>query len=172
MSELLNSDSFTNFCLDYIGVKIVAVHLVQYVEPNGNVEDDDYQLEFLCENNDVLRLATASDGERVAIYRELWKDSFTEPLSEENRKYIRDHGKWAVFNVSEQRPFSDIVGKTIGEMGGLINQFEVLAGVAFFFNDEIICFCVHCDEGKLFWGKNNPEMIKLGFKLKPLSSFA
>jgi len=41
-----------------------------------------------------------ADGEALAVRRGAWRDPFAEPLSEANRSFVREHGKWTAFDVS------------------------------------------------------------------------
>ena len=165
MTEILKNNTFTRLLKNYIGSKVIFFHLIQYVTPNGSIESNDVELEFVFEKDVLLRMTTASDGERVSISYEPWTDSFKQPISDENQQFIKDHGKWCLFDVSNQPPFSKIIGKSIIAFEGLQNQFGVLSGVAVTCEDMVMCFCVDGDEGKLFWVKDNPDMIALGFQL-------
>jgi len=163
VAEILNNEVFIGLCKDLIGAKISNFHLIRYVTPDGNLESSDIELELLFEDDLLLRLATAPDGERVTIHNKPWTDPFEEPISNENQQYILEHGKWSLFDVSKQPPFSRIVSKSISNLEGLQNQFGVLSGIEITCEDEVVCFCVDGDEGKLFWGKDNPEIIAYGF---------
>ena len=83
------------------------------MDTDGNIDSDNVEVELLCDNGFFLRLSVGPDGERVRVYQEPWVDSFKEPLSDENREFIRTHGKWCFFDVSTQFPFVSIIGKTI-----------------------------------------------------------
>ncbi len=164
MTQILKRNTFICLCKDFIGSKVISFHLIRYVAPDGSIESSDVELELVCENDVLLRMATASDGERISISHEPWTDPFKEPICDENQRFIQKHGKWSFFDLSTQPPFSKIVGKSILAFEGLQNQFGVLAGVTITCGNETVCFCVDGDEGKLFWGRDNPEMIALGFK--------
>lgn len=166
MSFVLNNENFKRICIDIINLKVVEIHLIQYVLPSGEIEDDDVELEIVFQKSSCLLLSSASDGERVHIRREPWVDPYYEPISDENREFIQESGKWSLFLANDHPSFASVIGKRINNVEKIHNEFGVLAGLAIDFQEKTLCFCVYCDEGKIFWGKDDLKMMELGFKIQ------
>ncbi len=166
MTVILNNETFKDLTKDLLNLKVVEIYLVQYVSPNGEADNSDVELEIVYNKDSFFRLSSASDGERVTIHRSPWIDPFTEPVSLENQRYINESGKWRLFVVNDHPLYASIIGKNIKKIQKIINKFGVLAGLAFTFDNKTLCYCVDCDEGKIFWDEDNTEMGELGFKLQ------
>lgn len=166
MLKTLSYNIIPDLYENFINIKIINIFIILYVSPEGYIDCDDAELEIFCENNRLLRLSTASDGERVALHRKPWIDPFMPPISKENQDYIQEYGKWVLFDIDDFPEFSVMIGEKISGIDTIINKFGVLSGLAIACGEKTICFCTYCDEGRIFWGKNNSDMATLGFRIE------
>jgi hypothetical protein len=57
-------------------------------------------------------LENSGDGETLRVRQQAWEDPFAEPLTEENRAFVAESGKWAAFDT----PAQDLLGMFIGDV--------------------------------------------------------
>ena len=76
-----------------------------------------------------MLLSPGPDGEALRIEDEQWSDPFDEPLSEENRRFIEKAGKWSVFDVSGELPFSRFIGEKVLSVAAMIIESGKVIGI-------------------------------------------
>lgn len=145
------------------GRTVSAIFLVRYVHPDGSIPDEDTILEIHFEDASVVYFKGASDGERLAIYPEPWEDPFAEPLSPENREFVRESGKWTKFDVSDQDSYAGFIGKKVIMVESIHNDVGNLAGVALFAPDGVIQFFIDGDTGFVTCDIEDAYMKKWNF---------
>jgi hypothetical protein len=67
-------------------------------------------LEIVVESGATYNLDSGSDGESLAISLDAWRDPFAEPLSDENRLFIAESGRWIARVIAAE----DVLGHLIG----------------------------------------------------------
>jgi hypothetical protein len=97
----------------------------------GFVTDDDGPLQVHFDSGALLRFDAGADGEMLRVDTIPWVDPFAEPLSGENREYVEQSGKWAEFDVSEEPPYSSLIGGTVDQVRLITLTDEKLVGIIF-----------------------------------------
>jgi hypothetical protein len=127
--------------------------------------NDKGPLQLTFNDGSVLLLKGASDGERMQPVAAKWSDPFEGPLDEANALYVEQSGKWSLFDVSGEPPFSSLIGETVSGVNPIFDNFGVLAGAQFVIGSEFLDFCVGGDEDYVFWGEHNETLIKWRYKV-------
>jgi hypothetical protein len=104
------------------------VQRVRYVF-QGAISDDDGPLQISFEGGVMLRFDAGADGETLHVDTTPWVDPFAEPLSDENREYVERSGKWTEFDVSDESPYSALIGETVYEVRLITETDGKLVGV-------------------------------------------
>jgi len=110
---------------------------------------------FLWFDDRVLCFDVEGDGERLLVSEEPWTDPFAEPLDNENAMYVAKHGKWILFDVSTERPYSDVVGASPDGILPIANALGRLTGVSLEFGETVLNVFAECDELLVTWGASN-----------------
>lgn len=130
--------------------RIVRVERLRY-DYLGRQEHEggDVQLWF---DDGVLHMTVAADGETVRVEDGPWVDPFSGPRSLDNEAYVAKHGKWNLVNVSDEVPFSGLVGKTIEQVAPLTNRFGRIIGAQIVAGEVVFNVYVYADELIVTWG--------------------
>jgi hypothetical protein len=128
-----------------IGRRVVGVRRLLYVHGGGSDEETG-ALELSFDDGSVLFFDVGSDGATVAVRAEAWADPFAEPLSDENREFVRESGKWTAFDVSGDPRFAPLVGQHLEEVAANIQFGHVVAGLDLSFSTGTIHVVVEFDE--------------------------
>jgi len=91
---------------------VTRVRRVFYVF-GDEVDRDSGPVELTFSDGTAVLFDAGADGEALAVRCGEWDDPFAEPLSEENRAFVRDHGKWTAFDVTTEDPPARLVGNPI-----------------------------------------------------------
>jgi hypothetical protein len=122
-----------------------------WYEVGGTLDERDGPLELEFAEGS-LTFEAASDGERLVIRSEPWKDEFSEPMTDANRRYVAEHGKWVKKEVSNQAPYAGLIGNEIETVTPLKNRFGSIAGVELGSRGLQLCFFVDGDEAEVRLG--------------------
>lgn len=137
-------------CLDeVVGSNLSGIARILY-EFDGENEPDDGALELRTEGFIVL-LDGSSDGESLRVRKAAWKDPFGEPLSPDNERYVREHGRWRRVDCSDLENYSDFVGREVTEFRTLINEHGRIAGLRLSVPGRTMWFVVQGDECHVRW---------------------
>ena len=110
-----------------VGAVISAVRRHHYVF-EGTVERTRGAIEFDFTNGRTILLDEAADGQSVRVTSERWVDPFREPLTAMNRDYVARSGKWTVFDVTGEAPYSLVVGQVVEGIDLVRNESSSLSG--------------------------------------------
>lgn len=132
-----------------VGRRLTYVARVLY-EYRGEIGADDGAIEVGTDRGVVL-LEGDRDGESLRIRAEAWEDPFKEPLSEENRRYVDEHGRWRRVDVSKQQDYRDLIGERITRASLLTNEHGRIGGVRLSISTRDIWFVVEGDECHVRW---------------------
>ena len=134
---------------DLIGRRITGVARVFY-EYRGLIEEGDGAVELTLDGEPIL-FEGDGDGERLRVREQAWIDPFEEPLSEENREFVEEHGRWRRVDCSGTKPYADLCAHKIIDACDLVNRFNRVAGVRISVSTASMWFVVDCDESYVFW---------------------
>lgn len=99
-----------------VGKTIRAVRRVFYTVKDI-VERKEGPLELEFDDGSVILFQSGANGQDLTVRLEPWRDPFAGELSEENRAYVAEYGKWSVFDVSGEHPFADVCGRRVARIG-------------------------------------------------------
>jgi hypothetical protein len=137
------------FSLDEVaGTRILSAHRVLYRGVDGRYSD--YGALELCVGARTLLFDGAADGESLRVHDRPWVDPFAEPMSEENRRYVQEHGKWERVDCSAEKPYEDFIGQEITDVIALVNEFGRIAGVRISVRNCSLWFAVDGDESRVY----------------------
>jgi hypothetical protein len=150
---------------DYMGKRVSYVRQIFYTHGH-DIDRSDCQLELSMDDSSVLRLSGGTDGQSVVVSFTPWKDVFQEPLSEENREYVERHGKWSIFDTSNEERNREIVHSTITDFCDIVDEHDQRRGVRIHIGHEYLSYIVDSDEGFVSWGEEPRELGQLGLSMK------
>ncbi|MCA9918169.1 MAG: hypothetical protein KC445_09460 [Anaerolineales bacterium] len=142
------------------GKQIKGVHLVLFVHKKGrNWNDSLLQITF---EDDSLVLLKGDGNDNLIVQRSAWEDAFEGDLSEEDKTFIQENGKWSLFDVSGSQPYTKILKERIQAAHPIRNQFNRLTGVQLQIGDLYLNFVNVADQSRILWGVKNPELSRWG----------
>jgi hypothetical protein len=134
---------------DLVGKRLRRIGRVLY-QRGSDIDAVDGPLELEVDGRTFL-LDGAPDGESLRVREGAWEDPFKEPLSDENLRYIREHGKWHRIDCSQHEHYDTLVGQELREVGLLENEHRRIAGVRLSTNGRSMWFVVEGDECHVYW---------------------
>jgi len=137
--------------LSGVNGKVVASLARVLYEHGGQLDTGDGPVEVRFEDGATLLLDGGSDGETLRTSSSPWRDPFEGKLTQENRAYIQEHGKWTRVDVSNEDAYRDIVGSAVVEAAPLFNEFGRLSGVKLATIDRTMWFVIEGDECHVRW---------------------
>jgi len=132
----------------YHGLVLAQAKRLSYVY-KGERCPPEGDLELVFEGGRILLLEGAGDGTTLRLQSDGWEDPFREPLSPEQRAYVDEYGKWTLFNVSDNEPYSAAIGSRLkGHIPITCNypDCDIVHGVSLLFESIRIDFYVEDDE--------------------------
>lgn len=113
--------------------QITRIRRINYLNPDGTRDVSQGPIECVFDGAIVMRLESSSDGASLRLRVGEWVDPFAEPISDENRAFVRSSGKWTAYDVSEDRGYREMIGHSIRvtnlfTMNDLIIGLELTAG--------------------------------------------
>ncbi|CAN5279023.1 hypothetical protein BH09ACT1_BH09ACT1_26120 [soil metagenome] len=102
-----------NMSLDcVIGHSITRLRRIFYVA-QGTIEREKGGLELVTSNGVAILFDSGPDGEAVTAKLKSWVDPFEGELSDENRAWVEEAGKWTAFDVSREADYLLLIGAVI-----------------------------------------------------------
>jgi hypothetical protein len=114
-----------------IGYSIKSVRRIFYVA-QGITEREVGGLELVMSNGVTISLDSGIDGEAVTAKLAPWVDPFSGEMSQENRAWVQEAGKWTVFDVSAEMEYAPLVGSVVLEARLRFSESGNPSGVTFF----------------------------------------
>lgn len=140
-SEALLLANLKSLC----GKRLRAVARILF-EHGGRIDPGDGPLELYFDDGTVVLFEGSADGEGLRVQYAPWLDPFEPPISDENRAYIEQSGKWSRVDQSNDAMFIGMVGELISSVTILENQFGGQAGVQISIGEKDLWFVVAGDE--------------------------
>ncbi len=112
---------------DLVGSQITRVRRVHYLY--RGVPDTDFGPLELTFGGRAVLFDNAADGETLCVRTKAWEDPFAEPLSEENRTFVEQSGKWAAFDVSAVGAFATLIGDVLASAEPVLAESGHLTGM-------------------------------------------
>lgn len=106
---------------------------------------------WLFSNGTVVLFDAGADGEALAVSRGAWRDPFAEPLSEVNRLFVREHGKWTAFDISAEPSPALIIGEPITGYEEIRAEDGKFTGVTLYSTRVGLSIETHADELKVMF---------------------
>ncbi|WP_437764586.1 hypothetical protein WMF27_34570 [Sorangium sp. So ce281] len=132
------------------GRRIRAVARILF-ERDGQIESDDGPLELYLDDGTVVLFDGSADGESLRVQGAPWADPFEPPISDENRLYVEQSGKWSRFEQSSGPRFASLLGEVVSSVAIMKNQFGRDAGVQISIGEKCLWFVVAGDQCYVRW---------------------
>ena len=127
-----------------VGKTLIGIRRIAYVH-HGVVTDNGGPLELtFCDQTSIV-FDAAGDGESLVVSSGAWIDPFAEPISQENRTFIENSGKWTAFNVQADDSFGRVLGNQILQINNINNSSEKTIGIQIQIGDMVIQVIVDSD---------------------------
>ncbi|WP_437525285.1 hypothetical protein WME79_37950 [Sorangium sp. So ce726] len=133
------------------GRRLRAVARILF-EHGGKFESGDGPLELYLDDGTVVLFDGSADGESLRVQDSPWVDPFEPPISDENRLYIEQSGKWSRVEQSMVPMFASLLGEVICSVTVLKNEFGRDAGIQISIGETNLWFVVVGDECYVHWG--------------------
>ena len=111
-----------------VGRTLSAVTLVRYAGAAGPTHPTGPVALTFSDGLSVL-MKPAADGELLDVTTGGWEDAFAEPLSEEDRAYVRRCGKWTAYDVSSEEQYLSVVGHQVTSIEPMLLAARGMTGV-------------------------------------------
>ena len=105
---------------------MLAARRGRFVAADGTEVEGGF-LELTLDSGDVVVLDVGGDWTLTARPGP-WVDHFVEPLTEDNREFVRTHGKWSAVDLSPEEAAA-LVGARIGSASLIHNEMNEVEGV-------------------------------------------
>lgn len=123
---------------------IVQVRRIRYVM-NDAIFISNGPLELTMTNGEALLFEPGEDGQTLRIRLQPWSDVFAEPLSDENRRFVQQHGKWTAFDVSGTPPTKDLIGRETRDVVTRTGRTGTLTGMTLVVGEVSLSIDVEAD---------------------------
>jgi hypothetical protein len=144
----------------YVGQTVRRISRVFFTY-QGTVSRESGPLEMWFTDGATLLLRGGGDGETLVASRSPWCDPFGEILSEENQTWIARHGRWSVFDVSGDPPYSGFVGVAVTSIQILRTDVGTICGARLEFGRKVLDFAVTADEEYVFFERNDIRLAEM-----------
>jgi hypothetical protein len=112
---------------ELVGREIARIRRLHYVfRDEANTMDGAIELTFA--DGSVVICDAAADW-TLEFYGAAWVDPFREPVSESDRAYLDRYGRWSAFDVTDQLPYSSLVGQRVRQAVPQLNDLLELTGL-------------------------------------------
>ena len=110
-----------------VGSPIRRVRRIHYVH-DGQADTDFGPVELTIGQR-VFLFDNESDGDSLRVTEAAWVDPFSEPLSPENRQFVREHGKWTAFDQSTEDDWARFIGDPLRDVETVTNDVGKTIGI-------------------------------------------
>lgn len=124
---------------------VTRVRRIFYVS-DDEVDREYGPVELAFSDGTAVLFDAGADGEELAVWRGAWRDPFAEPLSEVNRLFVHEHGKWTAFDISVEPSPALLIGKPITGYDETRTENGKLTGVTLYSTDVRLSIETHTDE--------------------------
>lgn len=121
---------------ELIGREIARVRRIHYLfQGETNVSDGAIELTF--SDQSVVMCDAAADW-TLEFFGAAWVDPFGAPLSESDTAYVERYGRWCAYDVTDQAPYSLLVGGTIRQAIPQFNELLEQTGLLVRTDDAVL----------------------------------
>jgi hypothetical protein len=138
-----------SFLSALVGQRVTRIARILY-QYRGAIDPGNGPLEIEAAGR-VLLLDAKAQGDCLRVRERAWEDPFVEPLSNENRAYVEEHGKWHKVDCSLHDGYSDFISQPLTDIRALENEWRDIAGVRLSVAARSFWFVVEGDECHLYW---------------------
>jgi hypothetical protein len=121
---------------ELVGRQIARVRRLHYMF-QGEANASDGPIELTFSDGSVVMCDAAADW-TLEFFGAAWVDPLHEPLSESDRFYVERYGRWAAFDVTEQVPYSWLIGRKVRQAIPQFNELLELTGLVVRTDDSIL----------------------------------
>ncbi|PYE18429.1 hypothetical protein DFR67_1047 [Williamsia limnetica] len=106
------------------GERVIAIRRLFYAL-DGSIDRREGPIEISLEDSTFF-FESGADGEALAVDSGVWEDPFSGELSDENRAFVDDHGKWIALDIIEGDPEFFLVGETIDRVLPIVTNNAIV----------------------------------------------
>lgn len=128
-----------------VGRVVSRIDRVFYVR-GQEVQRDVGAVELIFDGGEVLSLDVGSDGESLRVESTPWVDEFEQHPAEENLMFVRTHGKWTRFLVSDASPYREFTGRIVDRVDTVLSPSGKLIGAIFWVAGHVLRIDVEADD--------------------------
>ncbi|WP_446663586.1 hypothetical protein [Flexivirga sp. B27] len=133
-----------------VGQRVSAMRRVRYMY-QGAVFSEHGILELSFGRRTSLWMDSGHDGEKLRVCRGRWIDPFAEPLSAENREFVRTSGKWTAFDIDAEDDLGQLIGRSLDRVEPMWMFMGKLVGVRLTFGPSTVVVLSEADELHVTW---------------------
>lgn len=105
---------------DLLGKTVVGVRRILYVY-QGAVKEDEGALELHFHDGSIALFDISGTG-NMEVTPQPWVDPFPLPLSPENDAFVRTHGKWTAFDLTNEPPANALIGRQVSAYDEIVTD--------------------------------------------------
>lgn len=112
----------------------------------GEVDRHEGEVELTFSSGQVVLGQAGPEGYSMRLGYEPWVDPFEGHMTPENQEYVATHGKAEAFDVSDEAPFNDRIGKKVTDIFEIAGISGWCIGYVFYIGGEMLVMWANCDE--------------------------
>ncbi len=128
-----------------VGRSVVRVRRIFYVHA-GEVNRTVGAIELLFHDGSIIYLDGGSDGQSLVVKSAPWIDPFEGVLTPENEEFVRTHGKWTRFDVSNEEEYEGLIGKAVDSIDLIQTPRGKVVGATFWLSLQRLRVEVEADD--------------------------
>ncbi len=130
----------------FVGETIARVCRLRYQAGDQVVSQEDGAVELVFASGAILSCESGSDGDSVRVRDTAWVDPFAGPLSPENEEFVRTSGKWVRHDVSDERPFADLINQKVFDIAPMTGARGKTYGLLVNVSGYLLALYANADE--------------------------
>ena len=131
----------------YIGDTVSRVSRLRYQVGDDIVSGaNEGAVEITLGHGTTLYCESGPDGETIRIQDTPWVDPFAGPLSPENEEYVRTSGKWTKQDVSDEKPFAELIGRRVVDVAPMTGTTGKQYGLVLNVSGYLLALYANADE--------------------------
>jgi len=131
----------------YIGDTVSRVSRLRYQVGDDIVSGaNEGAVEITFGHGTTFYCESGPDGETIQVQDTPWVDPFAGPLSPENEEYVRTSGKWTRRDVSDEKPFAELIGRRVVDTAPITGTTGKQYGLVFNVSGYLLALYANADE--------------------------
>ena len=119
-----------------------------------------FEVTLFFQSRLVFRFGPTAFGHDLRVFHDRWEDPLIEPLEEEQRRDIEEHGRIVELSVNDQDEFCPLIGKPLLAVGELFYVHEIIG-------QERVGYAFHFAEDTVFYVANTADTVWVSRSVDP-----